>query len=591
MTSQYRHRRSSDPTKAFTQLEPGEIAVNTANRQLALGDAASGAVGNPLALLPLRYFDVRAKYAAGDMVYYSNVVYRSIGVSGPGAFTPGQWTMLVGTIDPQYVAKAGDTMTGLLTLSGNPSTGLQATTKQYTDDGDAARVAKAGDTMTGLLVLPAAPPTLATHATNKDYVDNALANKSSVIVSDTPPAGAIDNTLWWESDTGLLYVRYNDGSSVQWTIACPQPDTSLFVQRVGDTMTGPLVLPMAAPTLTTHATNKAYVDATAKVFSNKNYVVNGAMMVSQENGTAAGNASGLGYFPVDMFNAVLNGTSGIASAAIIAAPTPGGSPYRVRLLVTTVDVAVGASDFVLFQHKIEGLRCADLRFGSASAKTVTLRFGVNAPAGTYCATLINSSVNRSYVAEYVIAAGEANIDVIKSLTIPGDVTGTWNTDNTTGIEIRWGLMVGSANQQSANSWGTGNAIGSSNQFNFMGTVNNAFYLFDVSLTEGPNAPPFVVPDYADELTACQRYWQVTEVTNAFNAAAVGQFSDIGAYFRLPFRAAPTVAIRTAGSRSNLSGTPSVASPTANGSFRHILQAAAAGQAYAQVETISGNARL
>ena len=44
---------------------------------------------------------------------------------------------------------------------------------------------------------------------------------TSVIVSDTPPTGVPDNTLWWESDSGLLYVRYNDGTSTQWVIAAP----------------------------------------------------------------------------------------------------------------------------------------------------------------------------------------------------------------------------------------------------------------------------------------------------------------------------------------------------------------------------------
>ena len=49
MTSHYRHRRTSAPATAFpSPVEPGEIAVNTANRQIAVGDAASGALGNPL---------------------------------------------------------------------------------------------------------------------------------------------------------------------------------------------------------------------------------------------------------------------------------------------------------------------------------------------------------------------------------------------------------------------------------------------------------------------------------------------------------------------------------------------------------------
>jgi hypothetical protein len=34
--------------------------------------------------------------------------------------------------------------------------------------------------------------------------------------SDTPPAGALDNSIWLETDTGITYFRYNDGSSTQW---------------------------------------------------------------------------------------------------------------------------------------------------------------------------------------------------------------------------------------------------------------------------------------------------------------------------------------------------------------------------------------
>jgi Chaperone of endosialidase len=97
----------------------------------------------------------------------------------------------------------------------------------------------------------------------------AAGGGSSVLVSDTPPAGAADNTLWWESDSGLLYIRYNDGSSTQWVIACPQPDTSTFatvayvdaadatlttsvngkVAKTGDTMTGNLTVSLTSPNI------------------------------------------------------------------------------------------------------------------------------------------------------------------------------------------------------------------------------------------------------------------------------------------------------------------------------------------------------
>jgi len=55
------------------------------------------------------------------------------------------------TGDARYINKTGDTMTGLLTLSGNPTANLNAVTKQYADTQDGLRVAKTGDTMTGSL--------------------------------------------------------------------------------------------------------------------------------------------------------------------------------------------------------------------------------------------------------------------------------------------------------------------------------------------------------------------------------------------------------------------------------------------------------
>jgi hypothetical protein len=85
------------------------------------------------------------------------------------------------------------------------------------------------------------------------------AGTASVIVSDTPPTGVADSVLWWESDTGLLYFRYNDGTSTQWVIAAPQPDTTGFLQKAGDTMTGPLVL-AADPTAPLQPATKQYVD-------------------------------------------------------------------------------------------------------------------------------------------------------------------------------------------------------------------------------------------------------------------------------------------------------------------------------------------
>lgn len=124
MTSQYRHRRSSVPSTAFpATIEPGEIAVNTANRQIAVGDAASATLGQPVPLLGARIFDARAMYVINDLMVNNGVLYRCNTPNGPGAFNPAQWDALTGA-GAGFVARAGDTMTGNLNL---PSLGLNGT--------------------------------------------------------------------------------------------------------------------------------------------------------------------------------------------------------------------------------------------------------------------------------------------------------------------------------------------------------------------------------------------------------------------------------------------------------------------------------
>lgn len=71
------------------------------------------------------------------------------------------------TADTYYVKIAGDTMTGLLTLSGNPTTSLHAVPKQYAD----TKLALTGGTLTGPLVLSGAP-TINLHPATKQYVDD-----------------------------------------------------------------------------------------------------------------------------------------------------------------------------------------------------------------------------------------------------------------------------------------------------------------------------------------------------------------------------------------------------------------------------------
>lgn len=290
----------------------------------------------------------------------------------------------------------------------------------------------------------------------------------------------------------------------------------------------------------------SYVDAAtarAAIGAGKNYIINGDMRISQENGTTAGTSSG--YYPVDQFYLAYS-NAGTQTAQQVASVTPGGSTHRLRVTATVADASVAAGDVSAFATNLEGFRVADLLLGSASAKTITVRFGVKAPAGTYCVCFRNAAFNRSYVAEYVIAPGEANTDVVKSVTVALDQTGTWATTNTAGLIVNWVLMSGTTFQTPAGAWTAGNLLATSNQFNFMGTVSNVFELFDVSLTVGSSAPDYQVADYAETLRACQRYYWLATSAVAVQFLWMGQaYTTAAAFiqvqFPVPMRATPTLA--------------------------------------------------
>ena len=91
MTSHIRHRRSYDPTVSFNLLEPGELAPNTANRQLWLGDAN----GTPLPAIAVRAFATASQYAANDLVVENGDIWRANAAIVPGPWDPTKWATLL----------------------------------------------------------------------------------------------------------------------------------------------------------------------------------------------------------------------------------------------------------------------------------------------------------------------------------------------------------------------------------------------------------------------------------------------------------------------------------------------------------------
>ncbi len=254
--------------------------------------------------------------------------------------------------------------------------------------------------------------------------------------------------------------------------------------------------------------------AAAATASMRNRIINAGMQVSQERGSATISCTTGNTYIMDGWVAVLSATpGGTAVFGQVFSITPGGSPTRLRLSVSVADGTIAAGNFYAIAQQIEGLRIADARFGSASARHLLLRFGVRSSvAGTAGVFVRNSAGNRAWLGTITIAPSEVGTDVVKTLTIPGDTSGTWLTTSGIGMTVGVCLAAGTTYQGVAG-WQAGDLLTTSSQSNFMGTGAATFDLFDVGLYVDASAagtfPIWELPDFSEEMTAAQRYWEAS----------------------------------------------------------------------------------
>jgi len=270
--------------------------------------------------------------------------------------------------------------------------------------------------------------------------------------------------------------------------------------------------------------------ATVPTARSRNRIVNPAMQISQENGNTAVTLNG--YYPADQWY-LLMATTGAVSAQRVQSITPNGSQDRFRITVTTADTSITTTETLRFGTPLEGIKVSDFRWGTAAAKQVVLRFGWKSPAGTYSIRIANNAGTRTYLANFTIAAGQANTDTEQVLVIPGDTTASvWEAGSNVGLFLNFVMAVGPT-YQGVVGWNSTNPyMGTAANTNGMATVGNVFELFDVGLYLDPDntglPPRFEVPDYADELLACQRYYEKADFT-VYSAISAGQFP--GGYWK------------------------------------------------------------
>jgi hypothetical protein len=301
----------------------------------------------------------------------------------------------------------------------------------------------------------------------------------------------------------------------------------------------------------------------------KNRIINGAMVIDQRNAGASVTPTTTQYI-TDRWALYCNQSSKFSSQQNAGSVTPpvGFSNYLGATSLSAYSVAAG--DFFMLGQRIEGFNSADLMWGTANAKTITISAWVySSLTGTFGGSLVNSAGTYSYPFTYTISS--ANTWTQISVTIAGPTAGTWiGATNGIGISVYFGLGCGSTWSGTAGSWSANYYFSATGATSVVGTNGATFYITGVQLEVGSTATSFDYRPYGTELALCQRYYDF--LTGGIGGGNQTSTTNCGfsLSFRVPKRAAPTPSLvgtvnaNDGGTQTTISSIPSYFYGDANG---------------------------
>jgi len=278
----------------------------------------------------------------------------------------------------------------------------------------------------------------------------------------------------------------------------------------------------------------------------KNKIINGAMVISQRYGSSSVSIPSTATYTLDRYGTVASQSSkfSVQQNANSVTPPVGFSNY---LGVTSSSAySVPSNEIFCNYQNIEGFNTADLQWGTANAKTITISFWVRSSlTGTFGGSVANENFDRSYPYSYTISA--ANTWEFKSITIAGDTTGTWTgATNGIGIRVYFPLGVGATYSGTAGAWTGSGLISATGATSVVGTSGATFYLTGVQLEVGSSATGYEYRQYGTELSLCQRYYfqqgggNYTRFGGAIALGRSGTQATSAPFFPVAMRTFPTI---------------------------------------------------
>jgi hypothetical protein len=236
----------------------------------------------------------------------------------------------------------------------------------------------------------------------------------------------------------------------------------------------------------------------------RNRIINGDMRIDQRNAGASTTPTASGY-TLDRFQVIISATSKFSVQQNAGSVTPPAGFTNYLGTTSLAATSISSGDYYQVSQTIEGYNIADLAWGTASAKTITISFWARSSlTGSFGGALLNVDNTRSYPYSYTI--NSSNTWEYKTITIPGETTGTWNTTNGIGLQFRFSLGMGSTYTTTGGAWANGVYGAPTGSVNVVSTNGATLYITGVQFEVGTAATAFERRPYGTELQLCQRYY-------------------------------------------------------------------------------------
>jgi hypothetical protein len=302
----------------------------------------------------------------------------------------------------------------------------------------------------------------------------------------------------------------------------------------------------------------------------RNRIINGDMRIDQRNNGASVTVNDNAPYTLDRW--VSDDVSGGSWTIQQSSVAPAGFTNSLLVTITAADSSLSATERCRLIQFVEGFNASDFAWGTASASPVTLSFWVRSSVtGTFSGALLNSAENRSYPFTYTV--NSANTFEYKTITIAGETSGTWVTNNGIGIRVIWSLGMGSNFNGTAGAWNTSTNFAATGATNLIATNGATFYITGVQLEAGSVATPFERRPYGTELALCQRYFYkltdspgespTSKIQWLYGLAGAVSNGRATINFKVSMRSAPTCSATFTGTYSGGDGLQFINTETAS----------------------------